>query len=597
MPKLPQRQAGSQLRTQGASIAPSTASAVSRAVTGLGSEIQNVSAQLGAAEERKRSRGDTISRVQAVNDVRATADKELTRIQSEEDLSRDETVAQYDQFLRQTMAETVDGHQGSQASRDQLAATLAAEYGGAIRNVRQQSTKLQFEQMNSHVDELIKGAANTTLSAPSTFAQSLQSLDAEIDNLAPALTPAQEVATRTAGRSAVIQSAVGAYLNGGDIESAKSIMSQESLSNSLDLNVAAKLRQSITVAEHNANKGQIEAEQTITKAESIIGRPLNNAEKLKLAGLSQPKANKTFGDSISEIESALGRQLTQDEIAKKANIDSPDGGGFGSGVKGRSLEIMNNLSSAVSAGIATPEEERLFETAITEYTQPVQFVNPTTGEIETRQARLPGFAQEAATIGGFNLEGKEEIRAADPENQISSAFKDDPIPDQSGTIWGRRKDVVGIGPSVASKLGRVPVIGEGVGTKEAESMQYVDLRQKTLVKSLQNSPRYAESERESLESTISITGKTFDTESAYTSRVLAVDEFLNEEITRAQADINNPLTTTAIRQAALRDMSNMSHFKMLLGAPPKVKTVDEAMKLPAGTQFVDPDGKLWEVPG
>jgi hypothetical protein len=570
----------------------------------LGGSLQQVGASLQAVAFRKKNREDVIESVRAVNAYGQEVEQEFTRISTEEDLSSTDTVKSYNNFLRESLNKSVENFKGSPGAREALKADLERQYGNYASAAYKGSISAQFKMMGNYLDSTVNRLSDRAGDVPSAMLENFADLDTEIDKLAPAMTPEMEQGYRIAGKSAIVKSSVSAFLTQGDTAAAREMLDHEGMAELLDPDLHRQLKTQVTVAERQEEKGRIEGEQLVAKAEAITGSPLTAPQKLKLAGLAPEKGPVTFGDQIAQIENVLGRRLTEAEVAKKANIDAANGNGgdFGNSITGRSLSIMNDIGPMMAAGMADESDLRKIDAAIVNYTQPVQYTNPTTGALETRRPGLPPQVVEDYRRAGRPLPNQQgasnPLGTGKPEDAISPAFGDEQPPKPENTIWGRRKDVVGIGASVAESVGGVPVIGEGVGTKTIEARQYAELRQKTLVKALQNSPRFAETERQSLEESFSITGKTFDTESAYTSRIVAIDDYLTEELARASKDATNPQSTTLIRQAALKDLANMTHFQMMLGAPPRVKSIEELKKLnlQPGDSFVDPKGRLGTIP-
>jgi len=167
---------------------------------------------------------------------------------------------------------------------------------------------------------------------------------------------------------------------------------------------------------------------------------------------------------------------------------------------------------------------------------------------------------------------------------------------QGRTIWQRSENVAGIVPSVAEFAGKTPLIGgplfEG-GGQFAQDRQYVTAKQKDLVRVLQNNPRYAEGERQAIETEITIDSSAFDNPVAYRQRLIAIDEALRQRMQNAFNTVQNITgTTQEERQHALNVANGISQFIDTLGVPPRVKNAEEAKKLPPGAEFVTPDGRL-----
>ena len=115
---------------------------------------------------------------------------------------------------------------------------------------------------------------------------------------------------------------------------------------------------------------------------------------------------------------------------------------------------------------------------------------------------------------------------------------------------------------------------------------------RNLVRVLQSSPRFNEGERKAIDAEIDLSPSNFDTEGAYQSRVIAIDEAMAIREKAAAATLSAGVSTLAERRQAIRERNAIGMFRLQLGAPPLMKSADEARKLPPGTVFRTPTGQI-----
>lgn len=173
------------------------------------------------AEERIRTRDDTVERARQINEYTRRVEEERLRIMTEGDFSNRETAAGYALFLRETAAELVTGHSGSQDSQAELAVRLdgiRTTYLTQAANDRLAASSVQVKQtMDANLNSLISQAVSTPGRLPELIIQA----DALIDDMSAALTPEQEFEYRMYARQQLVLSSVDTFLLEGDIGAAR----------------------------------------------------------------------------------------------------------------------------------------------------------------------------------------------------------------------------------------------------------------------------------------------------------------------------------------------------------------------------------------
>lgn len=561
----------------------------------LGGAIMQASDQFAQLEVRRRNREDTINRVRAINEYRQLAEQEATRTSTEDDLTSTDVPKNYGTFLNSELGRIVSEHGGSSSSKAELETQLLNIQGAYSRDMYKQSTAAQFKAMDTHLSTVIRQAADAVGDAPSTLNEYFVQIDAEIEMMSAALTPEQEVAYKETARAQLIASAASTEMARGNYESVEAMLADPIAESTLDPDTMRQLKTKLIVG---SRQEQLEAAAFQSKVNAIeqVAGPLTKAQKLQLAGISSTSGGtQTTAQKIAEFETVVGRPATAQEIQKFYNVGSQGesaSGPFGASLRGRSLAIANDGYQQFGAGMMDPESEAHFLTAVNELTKPETYKDPDTGVLMTRVPTLPAHLELALAKRGYEIPGR---GGEDMPAPVLDSVDIDP----SQTIWARRGNIAGIGPAAARAAGRVPGAGDLIegGGVYARDYQYVSGLQRDLVRVLQNNPRYAEGERKAIESEVSILSSVMDSESAYTQRLVGLDESLASRQDFAYKTANSPNVPASERQQAMNILNAIVQFRAKLGVPIKVKSKEEAAKLPPGTEFVDPNGILRMVPG
>lgn len=322
-----------------------------------------------------------------------------------------------------------------------------------------------------------------------------------------------------------------------------------------------------------------------------------------------------FQATEKEIEATRAANVKLLESQRKtfADIVKSDGGGaFGKSLTGRIANMFSSdLVTKFAEGKTTPEQDRQFLTAITQYTQPVESKDPVTGNIVLRKPELPSHVTLA--IQTRNLSPKAALGTSTTEKPAVPAPKVGEVPtttemaDRSvattekpaavtnvpaatalaapQSMWELSPFFAGPVPAVASGVAKVPGFGD-LAPQMQQAVTFVNAAKRDLIKNLQNNPRFPEGERKAIEKEIDIGANFLDNTAAVKNRMVAIDDFLfkrqqNEE--RASKDDTLP---TATRQAALQAANELKNFRTTMGVPVRVTTIEQVKALPINTKFI-----------
>ncbi len=573
--------------------------ATGRALQQAGQFGMDITRQMQDVELRRVTRADTIERVRGVRDFNQIVQQEATRMESEDDMSSTDAPGKYNTFIKESIAKAVSNHTGSEDSRARLEEQLTLAGTQYSQNAYKLSVTAQYQVIKDEIGQQTRVYADMAGDVPAKINDIFTDIDKTIDDLASAMPKEAEMAYRNSMKSAAIKSAASAYISSGDFDAADLLISGNNVATILDQDTHRQLKTQIIVGKRKVEK----AEQTLTQKRAemvtLLGRPLTEAENLRLMDIAPPASGTnvmTLSEKLKAFETAVGRPATEAEIQKIYGVhiaeEKSNGGTFGTSLKGRSLDIMNDTAVGFANGALTQEQEQTFMTAVIEYTQPIQFQNPDTKLWETRRNKLPPHVQEALDRRGIQIQPTEakQGEVINVEEPLSTDAPTDP----AKTIWGRRGNIAGVVPAVARAVGQTPLIGELFegGGEFTIDKQYAKGLQKNLVKILQNNPRYAEGERQAIEKEISILSSAWDNVTAYEKRLIGLDESLEKRENQAFKTAQSKMVSSEERKHAMNVLNGIRMFREHLGVPIRVKTVDEAKALPPGTPFISPSGKL-----
>jgi len=289
--------------------------------------------------------------------------------------------------------------------------------------------------------------------------------------------------------------------------------------------------------------------------------------------------------------------------------------GFGKSVKGVALNTIYQLAPQYAAGALSPDLDRKFETAVTEYQQKDRYQDPVTGNFMERAPELPQFAKDAiagrrglskvapgaATPPGASQGAPVTTGAAAPGTTVAAAGA--PTTDQGTglaptaggvpvkgqvrplTVWDSAPDIAGPVPKAATTIARVPGLG-GVMPEMQQKRNFVNAAVRDLIKNLQNNPRYAEGERKAIEAEVDIGPRFFDDAEGLRNRIVGIDDFLAKKQTEAEREGYNNELPVETRRAYRSAAQSIASFRGVLGVPVRVYSIDDVRALPPGTPFL-----------
>jgi hypothetical protein len=287
------------------------------------------------------------------------------------------------------------------------------------------------------------------------------------------------------------------------------------------------------------------------------------------------------------------------------------GQGFGTGLKGQAYGFVTRFAPEYSSGTLPPEMERKFESAYTIITEPTYFTDPLTGNVTSRTPPVPAFlstaiaARKSIPFAAPTKKGQKGGPTPAPENAPTvsavptpTTTETQPAPavtepapaaakgaQRQPSLWQLTPVLTGPIPAAKDVISSIPGFGDvGKDVTQARARYLGDFRE--LVKSLQNSPVYAQGERSAIETELNIEPRFFDDPAKLRNKLIGIDNFLVGRVEDARRNATNSNIPVDQRKEYIRIATSIENFRPKLGVPVRIFTIKELQKLPSGTPFL-----------
>lgn len=344
-----------------------------------------------------------------------------------------------------------------------------------------------------------------------------------------------------------------------------------------------------------AGQFQPEQQEPVKQRVNVSG----DSERARLLnqqfGLGIPKGSQ----AIVELSRAPTGQLISANVVTEPGAAPGSGGGDGSGafggsLQGRTLDIFSDLAPRFAEGRTTPEQDRRFVTALTNYLQPEQYQDPDTGLMVTRRNELPSYVRRAAEARGFQIDA--ESGAIQPPQDFTLRPQQDPqdqavaqaaaqqmptVPEESAippqdpgtpTLYEQFEsgDVTGPVPTVRRGIFRLTGDMFVDAAQETEAHTFVSSLKERLIDALRRNPRYAEGEAQRLFKAVDVQPGAFRSpESAKASAIGFADVLRQIENEMQETIRRGNFVSGETRQHAM-DTLQVARNTLDIVAPPRV---------------------------
>ena len=609
--------------------------APAQALEGAGNELQVI----GERIQRRDELGASQNMMELFN---SDAEQLLVDFDKRQDIMSEQALPEFQTALgqlKQTALSKVSLRPEAKAALERQLDNQLAQYGKSAITAK---IKAGQDQMGRALNQQFDKSSIQVDAAPDIWSFAKDENLAAVEMWKPAMSKDQYETAKRLAYAKPLQAAVRSHLAQGNIEGAEKLMTDESFSKYLTMEEARPLRIDAAVGRGKQDLETKRQNSNVQLFSTRLGRPLTPEEEIKARSLPAKK-DMTPADEITQLELVQGKPASQDQVDKifKTYVEGGKSDTmFGKGTMGMAMAYVTEKAVEYANGFLSPAEARRFESSYAEAYMPKNREDPVTGTVQKITPTAPKFAEEAmrrgsAIYGGLSegvtqpsgvggrqneleyatslLNGRSGTVAippsspfydqSQPPGQTSMAPPASGAPADGGSsvkgrgLWSMASKVAGPVAGVKRWWGSGPV-PMGQGFEEVSAAQYVEQQQKSLVRALQQNPRYAEGERKSIEKDIAITPEAFGNERAYQLRLVEIGKYIDEEVRFNAKVLQNPTgTTVQQRQQAMQSNAALSQFYDQLELPPRVKSPEEAKKLPPDTvEFLDENWILRDGP-
>lgn len=227
---------------------------IGEAVAGLGGAVFETSARLAEVDRRARARADAVARA---NDYGAGFEKVsglLRTYETTRDLSKESDLAAFRQDLDSTIKEIIQGHEGSEESKQRLLIQLAPLAVQSADRAAVMGTMIGRQRIERTLDTQFAQVAERAARDPGGIAQYLTEIDAVVADKIDGLDPGTEDVKRAIGKERVGLAIIQQHLDLGDFEGADEVRQRPEIAGLLSSDLQNNLRSRITAARTEGDK-------------------------------------------------------------------------------------------------------------------------------------------------------------------------------------------------------------------------------------------------------------------------------------------------------------------------------------------------------
>lgn len=326
-----------------AMAAPAAAAEEASLRTAQSGQHMTVAADRFAAMDARAREGEwAVDRARKRGEYQLIAQKELERLSTEGDMSKQETLAQYNTVLQEAQRKILSEHPGGKESAARLSAQLEESRFSFVVDAGRKGAEARHKLVLGNITNNIGQFTAEANSSPGKLIDIWRRFDALVDDTAPALTPEMETATRSAGRREIALSALNSLVARGSAKDARELIaSTPGLLSGLAPEQQRTIEGRLASAERAQDEARSAGLRKIEETTQILGRPPTLAERIKLAGVADADKDKSPAAKLHEMETALGRPLSNSEKTKALGVYIEQKGVDLSSVAGMRKEFTN----------------------------------------------------------------------------------------------------------------------------------------------------------------------------------------------------------------------------------------------------------------
>ena len=356
---------------------------------------------------------------------------------------------------------------------------------------------------------------------------------------------------------------------------------------------------------------------------------------VKMAALQATE--KDIQDIRGENTKLINNQRSFWKDIYKQSMKGTEDKGFGTGVEGVAQTTLYKYAPAYANGTLSEDLSRKFESALQIIQTPTQYTDPYTGNITTRTPQLPEYVVTAisarkklssatpkVTPPNVDVPGEApswtggELPADELANLQTAAQNGNTEAQQALLAYERRNTAPAAAPAAApapaaavpaapvipnsslwklsgSMTGPVSALQAGVARipgqggsfpQVTQARAYAETAINGVVSALRTTDRFGNSEREEIKADLGLNPQLFDDPAALRNRLIGVGAFIEQEKSLAERQLQNPNLPVELRKTVATRLEEMKNALKILDLPPKIYSVEEALKLGPDAEFL-----------
>ncbi len=215
-------------------------------MVGFGVAVGGASQAADDVTQRLLTRVDAIERIDKLGTLSTEAQREMTRIAAEDDITRPEAVAKFRNWLQSRGLAALDGWKGTAEGRLALKeriADLSAQYQGEMVG---RSLAAQEKRRDAFIGQVVGSVSARAYDDPAGYDRHLATFDVEMRELSGAMTPEEEQAARAMAVADIALTTVSGLADRGQLDDAEAFLMRTDVEQALPPAILRQMRTRIS---------------------------------------------------------------------------------------------------------------------------------------------------------------------------------------------------------------------------------------------------------------------------------------------------------------------------------------------------------------
>lgn len=590
------------------------------ALADAGGAIAGAGDALGKIALDEQNRINAVDRARISEEFESQAQENYLTILNSGDLTKKETVQEFNAALGQLRQQMISSHVGGERSMQELDVTLGQTAYAFSDKLNVHAFEAQKKQVNRQLNNSINRLGARAQTQPSQLNNLLEEGLEKIENMSDALTANEKAVAEDALNSVVYEGAINGFLDNLDINMAEMWMRDSAIVGALGPEATRRVLSRINTQRAN----RVKFMQDLRKLDYKAGIDRNatlfeyklRADLAKFEAELEAKTDKNLPSDVRKLNYITrltldwrDGKLSPSDTSKLINVVTdhinpkpigPEGLPFRGQVTPQIAEIFWN-----KAGILIPEDaiSTLAITGPQGQPQPGTIIDqrgPESFPVEGQVQQVPGGVAQ----GGTTFDQARQQRTSpgitsrdDLSNQFSAGKQAPGNVAQPESVGSRaiKGQTTGLKAAIGDIISRTPGLGPETaflrGVQQAQS--FVPVVSKTLEEGLAQSEHFSPSELEDIrKDLVKLEGKLLDTPEAYVNRLYGLYDGLLVRLGSIRKFQGNPQTTRTQRANADKAVTAIVNFmeavlpnRLDIYQESEKDMLNRALKLPAGSLF------------